>query len=111
MPDADCLDCLIVGGGPAGLTAALYFARFQRRVLVVDSGEPRARWIPVSHNIPMFPDGLSGPDLLARQRQHVARYGGGIVAGTVTDLQQVPHGFLAKIASRAAGHGRAGHRA
>ena len=96
MPD-DCLDCLIVGGGPAGLTAALYFARFQRRVLVVDGGEPRADWIPVSHNIPMFPDGLSGRDLLARQRQHVARYGGKIVAGTVATLDRAPHGFVARM--------------
>ena len=101
MPDAKRLDCLIVGGGPAGLTAALYFARFQRRVLVVDSGEPRAEWIPLSHNIPMFPDGLSGRDLLARQRAHVTRYGGCIRAGTVTELQQMPDGFLAKIE----GHG------
>ncbi|TGP86020.1 FAD-binding protein, partial [Mesorhizobium sp. M8A.F.Ca.ET.213.01.1.1] len=38
-------DCLIIGGGPAGLAAATYLGRFRRRVMVVDAGESRARWI------------------------------------------------------------------
>ncbi|WID99365.1 FAD-dependent oxidoreductase [Bosea vestrisii] len=40
------LDCLIVGGGPAGLTAAIYLARFHLRVAVVDEGRSRALLIP-----------------------------------------------------------------
>ena len=43
-------DALIVGGGPAGLTAAIYLARYRRRVIVVDEGHSRAKWIPRSHN-------------------------------------------------------------
>ena len=54
------LDGLIVGGGPAGLTAALYLARFERRTLVVDAGEPRASWIPTSHNVPVSPRASPG---------------------------------------------------
>ena len=91
------LDCLVVGGGPAGLTAALYFARFERRALVVDAGEPRASWIPTSHNIPVFAEGISGRDLLARQRQHVKRYGVPVLPGRVTGIGRGPDGFVARI--------------
>ena len=56
----DILDCLVIGGGPGGLTAAIYLARFRRRVLVVDAGESRAEWNPRSHNHAGFPDGSQG---------------------------------------------------
>ena len=62
------LDCLIIGAGPAGLTAATYLARFHRRSLVVDAGSSRARWIPTSHNCPGFPFGVAGPKLLEKLR-------------------------------------------
>ena len=96
----DCLDCLIVGGGPAGLTAALYLARFNRRFLVVDSGAPRAAWIPTSHNIPVFAEGISGPDILSRQREHAERYGATILSGTVTGLAQGRRSLRIVIADR-----------
>ena len=91
------LDCLIVGGGPAGLTAALYLARFERHSLVVDAGEPRASWIPTSHNVPVFAEGISGRDLLARQREHVRRYGVPVLPGTVTEIGKGPDGFVTRI--------------
>ncbi|WP_462119401.1 NAD(P)/FAD-dependent oxidoreductase [Methylorubrum extorquens] len=87
------LDCVIVGGGPAGLTAALYLARFGRRFLVVDAGDSRASWIPTSHNVPVFADGISGQEILARQREHIGRYGTQLVNGTVTALRKVEEGF------------------
>lgn len=73
--DDETLDCLIVGGGPAGLVAATYLARFRRSVLVVDAGESRALWIPHTHNCPGFPDGISGVELLDRLRAQALRYG------------------------------------
>jgi thioredoxin reductase (NADPH) len=82
----DVLDCLIVGGGPAGLMAATYLGRFRRRVLVVDAGESRARWIPMTRNCPGFPGGITGVDLLARMREQAVRYGARIVNDTVHDI-------------------------
>jgi thioredoxin reductase (NADPH) len=98
-PLAKPLDCLIVGGGPAGLTAALYLARYRRHVRVVDSGDSRASWIPESHNIPGFPDGVSGHELLARMRAHLAPYGDLVVAGAVTSLDTADGGFSATLST------------
>ncbi len=58
--NAETIDCLIIGGGPAGLTAAIYLTRFRRKIVLVDEGNSRARWIPHSHNHPGFPDGIGG---------------------------------------------------
>ncbi len=66
------IDVAIVGGGPAGLTAANYLRRFHRSCLVLDSGKSRARWIPESNNCPGFPGGVSGDELLARLRRQAA---------------------------------------
>ena len=70
----DRYDAIIVGAGPAGLTAATYLARFRRSVLVLRAGRPRADWIPESHNTPGFPRGVGGPELL-RIQHHVRALG------------------------------------
>jgi hypothetical protein len=90
----DVLDCLVVGGGPAGLTAALYLARFKRRFLVADEGAPRAASIPTSHNIPFFAEGIPGPEILARQRAHAGRYGVRVQPGSVAGLRKPPGGHF-----------------
>ncbi len=81
------LDCLIVGGGPAGLTAAIYLVRFRRRTMLIDAGDSRAALIPKSHNFPGFPDGISGGEILSRLNAHAVRYGAGVERGTVSDLR------------------------
>lgn len=96
-PDAP-LDCLVIGAGPAGLTAATYLMRFHRRALVVDAGASRARWIPTSHNCPGFPAGVHGTTLLARMRDQAIGYGTEIVEGCVAKLERDGDGFLATAA-------------
>ncbi len=95
---ADRLDTLIVGAGPAGLTAAVYLARFRRRVLVADTGASRALWIPKSRNLPGFAQGLHGETLLERLRQQVQAYGVEIRKQPVTALAGIAGGgFRARI--------------
>lgn len=91
------LDCLIVGGGPAGLTAAIYLARFRREIRVIDAGSSRASLIPTSHNYPGFPEGIGGDDLLARLREQARRYGALLTAGHVDAIARAGEdGFLAR---------------
>ena len=66
-------EVLIIGAGPAGLTAATYLGRFRRRTLVADGGAPRASWIPLSHNMPGFPAGVTGADADACMRHYEAQ--------------------------------------
>ena len=81
-------DCLIVGGGPAGLTAAIYLSRFHLRMKLVDGGDSRAGWIPVSHNHAGFPDGIPGPELLRLMREQAQLYGTSISGGHVTRIDR-----------------------
>ncbi|MGY0571252.1 NAD(P)/FAD-dependent oxidoreductase [Bradyrhizobium sp. RDM12] len=89
------LDCLIIGGGPAGLMAAIYLARFRRRVCVVDAGASRAGLIPRSHNVPGFAHGLSGTELLARMSAQIADLQVRRVTSEVTHLAPSRNGFRA----------------
>jgi thioredoxin reductase (NADPH) len=93
--EARNLDCLVIGGGPAGLTAAIYLARFHLSVLVVDGGESRASWIPVSHNHAGFPDGIGGSELLARMKAQAKQYGSRYIAAEVTSLTRDGDLFVA----------------
>jgi thioredoxin reductase (NADPH) len=92
----DPLDCLIVGGGPAGLTAALYLARYRRDVLVVDDGASRAALIPESHNYPGFSDGISGEALLGRLGVQAEQYGARRLRGHVEAIAREGDLFVAQ---------------
>jgi thioredoxin reductase (NADPH) len=88
---AEPLDCLIIGGGPAGLTAAIYLARFHLDILVVDAGKSRASWIPCTHNHAGYPEGISGKELLRRMREQACKYGAKIQTEFVTKLERDEH--------------------
>jgi len=88
------LDCLIVGGGPAGLTAAIYLARFHLDILVIDGGKSRASWIPCTRNLSGFPEGIEGKELLQRMRDQACKYGAKIETEFVTKLERDEQGLF-----------------
>ena len=89
-------DCLVIGGGPAGLTAAIYLVRFHLSLKLVDAGKSRASWIPRTHNHAGFPGGISGKELIERMKEQAQHYGASIVSGRVTRLDRIEGGFRAE---------------
>jgi thioredoxin reductase (NADPH) len=90
---SEILDCIVVGGGPGGLTAATYLARYRRSVRLFDTGCTRAGWIPKSRNCPGFPHGVGGEELLQRMRDQARKFGVDTIPGEVTALSRDDDGF------------------
>jgi thioredoxin reductase (NADPH) len=100
------LDCIVLGAGAAGLTAATYLARFRRRIAVVDSASSRLLTVPVSHNYPGFTQGIHGPDVLARLREQALAYGVSVAIGTIERLHRQADGSFLAIAGSSRWRGR-----
>ncbi|NLA69251.1 MAG: NAD(P)/FAD-dependent oxidoreductase [Gammaproteobacteria bacterium] len=94
------IDVAIVGGGPAGLTAACYLRRFHRSCVVLDAGNSRARWIPESNNCPGFPGGVSGVELLRRLRDQADAVSVPVEHATVDDIARRGDGFELRAGGR-----------
>ncbi|GAB3821395.1 NAD(P)/FAD-dependent oxidoreductase [Tessaracoccus terricola] len=95
--DNELVDVAVVGGGAAGLAAALTLARARRNVVVVDGGRPRNAPADGVHGL-LGLEGTNPLELLARGRDEVRGYGGRIVDGEVMRAAADPVGFVLELA-------------
>jgi alkyl hydroperoxide reductase subunit AhpF len=91
------LAVLIIGGGPAGLAAAIYLARYRRRLLLIDSQRSRAEWIPRSHNLAGLSDGLSGTELLGRMTRQAKTYRAPMLQACVNSISREQDGSFTAV--------------
>jgi thioredoxin reductase (NADPH) len=109
MPTQTHHRIVILGSGPAGLTAALYAARAELEPLVVEGGGgddptdvPGGQLMLTTDvdNYPGFPEGILGPELMGRMRQQAERFGTGFAAGEVKAVKLGEHPFRLILADR-----------
>lgn len=86
MPDL--IDCAIIGAGPAGLTAAIYLARFALTTRIYDTGQSRCATIPLTRNHAGYPGGIAGAELLDRMRTQAAEFGALVTPSAVQRLER-----------------------
>src|SRR6266436_8507439 len=99
MPERTHFKVVILGSGPAGLTAALYAARANLEPLVVSGSQPGGQLTITTdvENYPGFPNGLLGPEMMELFRKQAERFGAQIVYGDVTAVDMGRHPFTLKV--------------
>src|SRR6185437_1950519 len=97
--DGGVLDCVVVGAGPAGLTALTYLARFRRKVVALGGKGPRPRLtlIERSYNLPGYPEGIPGSVMLHRLREQAEENGGIMLDATARSVEIEGRRFKIKL--------------
>lgn len=93
-------DVVIIGGGAAGLQAAIHCGRYHWRTLVIDRGKGRTFYTPVYHNLLGYPDGVSGAELLRQGKKQAQKYGVEFLMKIVTDIRKDEDGKFTITAQR-----------
>lgn len=87
-------DCIIIGGGIAGIQAAIQLGRYKHDIIVIDSAQGRSSIAKAYHNILGWPDGVSGKQLRTLGRQHAEKFGVEFMDDTVTSLEKKQDKFF-----------------
>jgi thioredoxin reductase (NADPH) len=88
-------DCVIVGGGPAGLSASIYLARYNRSAIVIDHGSGRSTTHEVNENYLGFPDGIASRELRELGRRQAERFGVSFADAKIDDVRKQDGMFIA----------------
>ena len=90
----DRREVIIIGGGLAGLSAAIYLGRAERDTLVIDSGHSMAKWEPEVRNYLGFPDGVAGEDLLKYGRRQAKWHQAAFANDEIKSVARRKEGFF-----------------
>src|SRR4051812_25461357 len=94
--EPNCCEVIVVGGGIAGLSAAIYLGRAQRDALVIDSGHSMAKWEPIVENYLGFPKGVSGEELLKNGAVQAGKHAVEFERDEVRKVSRKGGGFVLK---------------
>lgn len=101
LDDPQVREVIVIGGGIAGLSAAIYLGRARRDTLVIDSGHSMAKWEPDVENYLGFPKGISGEDLLKHGRRQAGRHAVDFAEDEIKSVSVKKHHFLLRGRRRA----------
>ena len=90
-------DCIIIGGGIAGLQASIQLGRYMHKVLVIDSGDGRSTLCRSYHNILGYPDGVSGQQLREIGRRQAEKLGIHFLNGKVESIAKENKSFQVSV--------------